>query len=463
MGAIDHVVMLMQENRSFDHYFGTFPGTRGFDDHRSDDLGVFSQRWPENRSLPPVGRLLPFRLDTARADAECTFDLSHSWRAQHACWNGGAMDAFVTTHTSPAYEGSSNGALTMGYYTREDLPFYYALADAFTLCDGYFCSVLGPTDPNRLFWWSATNDPAGEAGGPVIATNEDESFKWSCSWPTMPEALDSSGISWKVYNPPGTSYLPTGSFSMLVSNNRLQYFRQYSDPSSRLHSNAFLSTFPNDFARDVASGTLPSVSWLVTPTLPVDMSEHPPAPPARGEYLSHRVIDILASNPRVWAKTLLFISYDENDGFFDHVAPPTPPAGTAGEFLSVDPLPAEAGGTAGPIGLGMRVPMLVVSPFSRGGHVFSGVSDHTSQLRFLEARFGVRVPNLSTWRRNVTSDLTGSLHPGRSQGGLPSLPATPLYPGIVQRECSATQQLEVNSSHPPDLVPRVQRMPTQEK
>ena len=113
------------------------------------------------------------------------------------------------------------------------------------------------------------------------------------------------------------------------------------------------------------------------------------------------MIGTLVSNPEVWAKTVLFIMYDENDGFFDHVPPPTPPPGTPGEFLTVDPLPASAYGVAGPIGLGFRVPMLVVSPFSRGGYVCSDIFDHTSQLRFLETRFGVQAPNISAWRRKT--------------------------------------------------------------
>ncbi|MHB1988065.1 MAG: alkaline phosphatase family protein [Acidimicrobiales bacterium] len=461
IGAIEHVVLLMQENRSFDHYFGTYKEVRGYDDHGPGELGVFAQRWPRSQ-LAPKGYLLPFHLDTAKTEAECTFDLSHTWAAQHACWDHGAMDAFVTTHTAPDYEGPQNGVLTMGYYDRSDLPFYYALADAFTICDGYHCSVLGPTDPNRLFWLSATNDPDGKAGGPIVATSEADSDKWSLSWPTMPEALDDRGISWRVYNPPGDLYQPANSLSMLVSNNRLLYFSQYRKESSRLHKAAFGSTFPHDFARDVKIGTLPAVSWLVAPVLPKDMSEHPPAPPARGEYYTHQVLETLASNPEVWSKTVLFLSYDENDGFFDHVAPPTPPLGTRGEYLTVEPLPVEAGGITGPIGLGMRVPMLVVSPFSRGGHVFSAVTDHTSQLRFLEERFGVPVPNLSRWRRETTSDLTASLQMSTPVSGLGSLPATALDAEVVLRECTSSQQIELNSAAPPDLVPKVQVMPTQE-
>jgi phospholipase C len=462
LGAIDHVVFLMQENRSFDHYYGTFPGVRGFNDHPEGDVANFAQAWPTNTSINPVGRMLPFHLDTAKTLAECTFDLSHAWTAQHQCWNHGKMDAFVTTHTMPDYEGPVNGVITMGYYTRQDLPFYYALADAFTLCDGYHCSVLGPTHPNRVFWMSGTNDPEGKAGGPVIITSSSTSAQWSLSWPTMPERLEEKGISWKVYNPPGSEYLPSGNIGILISNNILMHFKQYSDPSSALYRKAFLSSFPNDFANDVAKGELPQVSWIVAPTIPKDHTEHPPAPPALGEWFTHQVLNTLVSNPKVWAKTVLFVSYDENDGFFDHVAPPTPPPGTPGEYLTSDPLPAESGGIKGPTGLGFRVPLLVISPFSRGGYVCSDTFDHTSQLRFLETRFGVEVPNLSKWRRQTTGDLTSTLHWGSSQTSIPTLPATSEDDPVIASECQSSQLLETNIPNPPDLVPTSQEMPVQE-
>jgi len=462
LGAIEHVVFLMQENRSFDHYFGTYPGVRGFDDHPSGKAGTFGQAWPTNSSVAPVRTLQPFHLDSARTLAECTFDLSHAWTAQHQCWNHGKMDAFVTTHTMPQYEGPLNGVLTMGYYTRQDLPFYYALADAFTLCDNYHCSVLGPTHPNRVFWMSGTNDPDGTGGGPVIITSSSTSAQWSLSWPTMPERLEDKGISWKVYNPPGSEYQPTSDIGVLISNNILMHFKQYSDPSSALYQKAFLPAFPNDFASDVANDTLPQVSWIVAPTVPKDHSEHPPAPPALGEWFTHQVLNTLVSNPRVWSKTVFFVSYDENDGFFDHVAPPTPPPGTAGEYLTVDPLPAESGGVAGPTGLGFRVPLLVLSPFSRGGYVASETFDHTSQLRFLETRFGIEVPNLSAWRRKTTGDLTSTLHMGSSEVAIPALPATSEDDPRIVMECQASQLLEIDVPNPPDLVPTSQHMPTQE-
>ncbi len=142
LGAVEHVVFLMHENRSFDHYFGVLGGVNGFD----ASSPAFAQAWPGGRarrccrstSTPPTSM------------AECTYDLSHSWQAEHASWNGGAMDSFVSTHTSNTYEGPDLGTLTMGYYESSDMPFYYELAKNFTICDGYFCSVLGPTHPNRL-------------------------------------------------------------------------------------------------------------------------------------------------------------------------------------------------------------------------------------------------------------------------------------------------------------------------
>ncbi len=168
------------------------------------------------------------------------------------------------------------------------------------------------------------------------------------------------------------------------------------------------------------------------------------------------------SNPKVWASTVLFIMYDENDGFFDHVVPPTPPAGTPGEYLTVDPLPVDAHGLAGPIGLGFRVPMLVVSPFSRGGYVCSEVFDHTSQMRFLETRFGVTAPNISSWRRGVTGDLTATLHVATPDRSVPSLPVTTKSPALIARECLSPQLISANVPVPPYPVPDPQVAPAQE-
>ena len=324
LGAIEHVVFLMLENRSFDHYFGSLRGVQGFNDHPMGNPAVFSQPWPGGRD----STLLPFHLDTSNSLAECTFDLAHTWNAQHDCWNAGAMDSFVSTHTSNAFEGPGNGILTMGYYTREDLAFSYALADTFTICDRYFCSVLGPTHPNRLFALSGTNDPDGLAGGPVLITNPDKSAQFSASWESMPERLSAAGVPWKVYNPPSVDYLPGSADATLISDNILLYFQQYSDPIFDLYNRAFLQTYPKGFHQDVRSHELPAVSWI---TPPLGADSHPPAAPAVAEAYIHSVLNILFATPKIWKSTVLFITFDENDGFFDHVAPPTPPPNTPGE------------------------------------------------------------------------------------------------------------------------------------
>jgi phospholipase C len=410
LGDIEHVVILIQENRSFDHYFGSYRGVTGFADPSVlglDDgsgLSIFAQ--PGYPGGFDGDHLYPFHIDTYK-NGECTNDINHSWGPQHTYWDGGKLDGFVTGHL--AADGAANGPLTMGYYTRKDLSFYYALADAFTICDHYHCSVIGPTDPNRLYSMSAWLDPAGTQGGPILSTSTTRVERFgTLSWTTMPEQLQAKGISWKVYGD------PDGNFG----DNVLPYFKQYqTDPV--LAANAFTPTFPGSFETDVAAGTLPQVSWVLAPLL---SSEHPPAPTEWGELVSAQVLNTLVSNRSVWSKTALFITYDENGGFFDHVPPPVAPGGTAGEYLTANPLPSDASGVAGPIGLGFRVPMLVVSPFSRGGFVCGDTFDHTSLLRFLETRFGAEVPNLSAWRRSVTGDLTTAFNFAHVNSSVPPLP-----------------------------------------
>ena len=425
LADIEHVVILIQENRSFDHYFGTYRGVRGFDDHAMGHPGVFAQRWP-GAPRGSAGVLLPFRLDTVRGNGACVNDIDHTWTMQHRYWHGGAMDAFVSTHVDPAVDGPTYGTATMGYYARHDLPYYHALADAFTICDNYHCSLMGPTIPNRLYSMTATIDPAGKAGGPVVS-NPGASLgdlTGIYSWTTMPERLQAHGVSWKVYNQVGTN------------NNALAFFHKFTDPTSPLVRQALLPTWPGEFEADVATGTLPQVSWVLAP---MNVDEHPPAPSRLGEWMTSRVVSALLANPSVWAKTVLFVTFDENGGFFDHVVPPTPTPSTPDEYLTTRRLPADAGGIRGPIGLGFRVPALVVSPFSRGGLVCSDTFDHTSLLRFLETRFGVEVPNLSAWRRSVTGDLTTALSlAGFANASAPALPPTSPVDRAVLVECGPT-------------------------
>jgi phospholipase C len=306
------VVIILQENRSFDHYFGSYRGVKGF----SDQSNTFRQADPANSDSPPFSELLPFHLDTTTTNAACTHDISHDWVPQHQSWNNGAMDGFVTSRLPI---NANDAVLTMGYYTRADLPYYYALADAFTICDNYFCSVLGPTDPNRLYSMAASIDPDGKNGGPLLQTliTNRPSFYGRLTYTTMPEQLETRGISWKVYSSPDATVL-----NGILSDNVLSYFRNFQDAGSALHQKAFGPQFPVDFVADALSGSLPQVSWLIAP---VTASDHPPAPSLFGESVLSTVINALTANPTQWAKTVLFVSYDENGGFFDHVPPVTAP------------------------------------------------------------------------------------------------------------------------------------------
>ena len=215
----------------------------------------------------------------------------------------------------------------MGYYTRADIPYYYAVADAFTICDNYFCSVMGPTDPNRLYTMAASIDPEGKNGGPLLQTLgvNRPSFYGHLTYTTMPEQLQARGISWKVYSPPDATIL-----NGILSDNVLSYFKNFQDPASSLYQNAFGPQFPTDFVADALSGNLPQVSWVIASI--VD-SDHPPAPSLFGESTLFAMLNALTANPAQWAKTALFVTYDENGGFFDHVPPPTAPPGTPGEYI----------------------------------------------------------------------------------------------------------------------------------
>jgi len=460
LGAIEHVVFVMQENRSFDHYFGSYKGVQGFDDHAAGTLGAFAQAYPVNTTRPPLGAVLPFHLDSTTGHDECTHDLNHSWRPQHLCWNAGAMDSFVKIHTEPQLDGANSGLLTMGYYTRADLPFHYALADAFTLCDRYHSSIMGPTHPNRLMALSGTIDPQGRHGGPVLTTERTSRALFSVNWTTVPELLEDARVSWKTYTTPGQGFIPRNP-ELGFGDAILPYFAQYRRPSSPLYQRAFLPTYPGGFSHDVKTGQLPSVSWIVAPN---GYDEHPPGAPGYGAWFLNNVVRTLTSNKKIWSKTVLFITYDENDGFFDHVAPPVAPVGTPGEYVSVNPLPPDAQGVSGPLGLGFRVPMLVVSPFSRGGYVSSDVFDHTSQIRFLEERFGIRANNISAWRRATVGDLTATLHLKSANVPVPSLPSATHFrtAALGVQGCTPSDINETSTAQGPYPLPATQSMPTQE-
>ena len=443
---IEHVVIFIQENRSFDHYFGSYRGVRGF----ADQSPAFQQQDPANTTNSPAGVLLPFRLNTSTANAACTHDITHDWVPQHQSWNNGVMDKFVSSRLPI---NSIDAALTMGYYTRADLPYYYAIADAFTICDNYFCPVMGPSDPNRLYTMAASIDPDGKNGGPLLQTLglNRSSFFGRLTYTTMPEQLQARGISWKVYTSPDANIL-----NNIFSDNVLSYFQNFQNTGSPLYQNAFGPQFPVDFLADALSGNLPQVSWVLASL--VD-SDHPPAPSLFGEATLSGIVTALTANPIQWAKTALFVTFDENGGFFDHVAPVTAPPGTPGEYITAPavPDPTVVGAFPGPIGLGFRVPMLILSPFSRGGFVSSDLFDHTSILRFLETRFGAEVPNLSAWRRATVGDLTSAFNFAAPDRSVPNLPSTLSDATQIIQQCIANL-----AGTTPYVLPNPQSMPSQE-
>ncbi|WP_329137634.1 phospholipase [Streptomyces sp. NBC_01476] len=414
---VEHVVLLMQENRSFDHYYGTLSGVRGFSDPHAVRLPNGSPVWEQPDAVSPEGKLLPYRLDTRTTAAQVIPSTSHEWAVQHQAWNHGRMDSWLPAHR--AADGA-NGPYVMGYFTREDIPFQYALADAFTVLDSYHCSVLGPTGPNRHMWMAGTVDPDGRFGGPSLTTGAPNA---AYSFTTYPERLTEAGVSWKIYHQDGATGLPS-----------LQHIAQYfnAQPGTPLHDQAMASSPLGQFEFDAKNDQLPTVSWLLPPS---GFDEHPAGSPAAGATFVSSVIDAIAANPDVWAKTVFILSYDENDGMFDHVVPPTPKAGTPGEFVFKTSVTG-VDGAGLPVGLGFRVPAVIVSPWTVGGWVCSELFDHTSQLRFLEKVTGVVETNISQWRRRTVGDLTSAFRFHDASRYIPSLPGTNGQYNLAQYEAA---------------------------
>jgi phospholipase C len=453
LNDVEHVVILMQENRSFDHYFGTLPGVRGFSDRITIPLPGGRHVWQQQGESRLV---LPYHLDSKRGNAQRVSGTPHSWVDEQSAWDNGRMSAWPTYKTPTS----------MGYYRRHELPFQFALAETFTLCDAYHCSIHAGTNTNRLFHWTGTNGPT--AAEVAVVVNEWDSpgpAEVGYQWQTFPERLEASGVSWKVYQ-----FLPDN-----FTDNPLAGFRQYRAASVKVGNpaqppkdfTAFVpyrdelnaeaplykgngNTLPaadgndldamlNGFRNDVQQGKLPQVSWIIAPAA---YSEHPgPSSPVQGGWFTQEILNALTDNPEVWSKTVLLVNYDENDGFFDHMPSPSAPSlREDGSFAGKSTVPfdseifqhvAPPGSQEQPppdgriYGPGPRVPMLVLSPWSRGGWVNSQVFDHTSVLQFLEKRFQVHEPNISAWRRAVCGDLTSAFNfVDPNEETLPRLPTT---------------------------------------
>ncbi|MBB4856039.1 phospholipase C [Mycobacteroides chelonae] len=371
-------------------------------------------------SRSPQDILRPFRFDSVRFNSQNAGGTPHDWESTQAMRNHGAWDRWISAKT----------AMTMGHFIREDIPFQYALADAYTICDQYFCSLLGPTTPNRLFQWSGTVDVDGRFGGPAVSNPPDHKpvFRWS----TYPEELHKAGVPWKTYvndevGNDDVDHPLVGDYG----DNPLWLFHQYHDAltaqdesvrglalrgglhegwkpdSGRGQNPAYLL---DSFIGDCRTGELPPVSYIVAP---YGWSEHPEGSPNYGAHYVQTVINAINSNEQIRRSTALIINFDENDGYFDHVLPPTPEPGTPGEFVD-----------GKPIGYGVRVPMIIVSPWTRGGWVNSQVADHTSVIRFLERFTGVQSENISEWRRAISGDLTSCFDFANPDYTIPQLPDT---------------------------------------
>lgn len=423
---VEHIVVLMQENRSFDHYFGSLSGVRGFGDPRPVNLPSGKPVWYQSDGDTEV---LPFRPDVDDLGLHFIQDLDHDWAGSHQAWHAGKYDQWL-----PA-----KSATTMAYLTRQDIAFHYALADAFTVCDSYHCSFIGSTDPNRYYMWSGYTGNDGTGGGPVLG-NQEAGYGWT----TYPERLQAAGVSWKIYQDIGDGLDDDGGWGWIddayrgnYGDNSLLYFNSYRDakPGDPLYDKARTGTdakngdsFFDELAADVKAGTLPQVSWIAAPEA---FSEHPNWPANYGAWYVSHALDALTSDPDVWAKTVLLLTYDENDGFFDHVVPPYPPASADQGKSTVDAgpdlYPGGNGYAAGPYGLGSRVPMLAISPWSKGGYVCSETFDHTSIIRFIERRFGVPAPHVSPWRRAVCGDLASAFDFAHTDSKPVQLPGTDGY------------------------------------
>ncbi|QNL50634.1 phospholipase C, phosphocholine-specific [Olivibacter sp. SDN3] len=528
----EHIVLLMQENRSFDHCFGTLQGVRGFNDPRAITLPNKNSVWLQSDRQGHT--YAPFRMDIKNSKITWMESLPHSWGNQVDARNNGKYDGWLEAKRS-GIKAYQEMPLTLGYYNREDIPFYYALADAFTICDQHFCSSLTGTTTNRLFFWSGTLK--ARSGDIANVRNSDVYFNREVNWKTFPERLEEQGISWRVYqNELSVQTVLTGEDESWLGNftdNNLEWFSQYhvrfskghhrflvkrleelpqeiaalkktisslkpsqtqkhkgrleqkiaqlakfkaelakynpdnfeklSTFEQNLHRRAFTTNIADphyheteelsyrdeegverqmrvpkgdvlyQFRKDVNEGELPTVSWLVAPQ---NFSDHPSAPWYGAWYVSE-VLDILTKNPEVWKKTIFILNYDENDGCFDHIPPfvaPKPNDPNAGavsdgldtsdEYVTMEEEQRrerkESDTREGPVGLGYRVPLIIASPWTRGGWVNSEVCDVTSTIRFMESflqRKGKKVKenNISSWRRTVSGDLTSAFRPYKGE------------------------------------------------
>ena len=433
---IKHIVLFMQENRAFDHYFGTMRGVRGFQDpnvhiskntnktvwHQSVDGFLLGPPPP-----PHVKEMLPFHLSWQGGDwsnrTQCMLAGTNEWQPNHDAWNHGEIDRWALKNTP----------YSLGYYKRNDIPVQFSLADNFVVGDAYYESVISSTDPNRVTWFSGSINQPGSAvgglpykqGGPVYdnsrtpgCSKTDSGEPMGCMplrWKTVPEYLQEVGIDWRVYQELDN-----------FGDNPLVFFQQYKDASKTKGEIARRGTsYPGlaKFFHDAKEGTLPEVSYIVGPT---DLSEHPPFPPQDGAWLQRKVAHAVM-NGKGWNNTALLVSYDETGGYADHVMSPHAPKGTPGEWIT-DPFNKKKG--QAPTGPGFRLPFYILSPWTRNGGVFTEPTSHESQIMFLEewAKATGRPfmsKEINKWRREQMSNLVNAFDFSQHDMDVPELPVVP--------------------------------------
>lgn len=470
---VEHIVILMQENRSFDHYFGTMKGVRGFGDRFPIPLEsgqrVFYQS-DGHRIVPP------YRADRKTSNAALIKGTPHNFPDMQAAWNQGKYGYW------PLYKTP----FSMAYYTREEIPFQYALAEAFTISDAHHCSVATGTDPNRIVFWSGSNfDPDKRAEGINCTDVDSEPVNLRCwikgempepgytyqgnafTWPTIPDVLEKEGISWRIYQDPNNNW--TGAMHGGLA---FESFRN-AKPGSPIYEQGMRHWSLQDLENDVRNNKLPQVSWILPSQAD---SEHPGAPssPYRGGDFTHEILSALTTNPEVWSKTVFFLTFDENDGLFDHIPAPAVPSYNLDKTLAGKSTLDLKGmyfhsdkdrylderdtisGNIRPWGFGPRVPLYIISPWSRGGWVDSQVADHTSVGQFIEKCFGVTIPAISPWHRAVSSDLVSAFDfVNPNDPVFPVMPKTANYPDL-----DAASKLLPLAAAPTDPAPLYQEKGT---
>ncbi|WNC88389.1 phospholipase C, phosphocholine-specific [Paraburkholderia sp. FT54] len=451
---IKHIVILMLENRGFDHYFGTLKGVRGYGDRLPIPLESGKDVWYQQDASG--NEIPPYHMDMTKVKALQSPSTPHSFSDMQAAWNQGKSGHW------PVYKTP----YTMGYLARNDIPFHFALAEAFTICDNHFCSTTSGTDPNRVVFFSGSgfdpklakmginsDDRTSEPNNDrcwITGTMPTPGYTYAdnaLTWLSLPSVLENAGVSWKIYQDTNDNW--TGAMHGGLA---FQDFRT-AKPGDPLYVKGMTDYSIADLKNDVMGNTLPEVSWILCTAANSEHSGN--SNPAIGANFTAEVLDAVTANPEVWAQTAFFLTYDENDGLFDHVPPPAPPsynldgtlAGKAtlpldGEYFS-DParkyLNAKdtISGNVRPWGLSARVPMYVISPWSKGGWVNSQVFDHTSMSLFLEKRFDITVDAVSPWHRAVCGDLTSCFDfVSPNDPVVPTLPDTSNYQAVLAAQAS---------------------------